>query len=133
MAADTGKIFACKGCSIGGAVDGVVFGRINYIPVSRRDNIGKKSVVTDADVIVEVYGNNPKALLAKLATSAGCVFSVLRDDGSTGTETLTSVDWTEPLSSAEIPEADGGGKLASFGIRGHVSGTAALATKWVSA
>jgi len=134
MAADTGKIFACKGCVIGSAVDGVTHGKILYKPAAKRDMLTKASVVGRADVGVEIYGNNPRALTLKLGTlGASVVFSVLRDDGTTGTETLALVDLVEVVGSAEIPEADSGGKLAAFGIRGWCQGTGDLDDKWQSA
>jgi hypothetical protein len=135
MAADTGKIFACKGATKGGVeIDGVTNGRIIYNVISKRDPITKKIVVTRTDVSVEVYGNNARALTLLLGSSAeDVVLSVLRDDGSTGTETLKTVCLSESLGSAEIPEADSGGKLASFGIRGACEGNGDLASKWISA
>ncbi|HOD79952.1 MAG: hypothetical protein BWX88_02763 [Planctomycetes bacterium ADurb.Bin126] len=135
MVADANRIYACLSLTKGGvAVNGVTHFRITPQHTFKRDSITKKAVVCHSEVMVEVYGNDPRALTLLLGSAAAAVVgTVLRDDNSQGTETLTNVQFVEVLTAAEVPEADQGGKLASFGIRGWCQGTAAVGTKWVSA
>lgn len=135
MAADTGRIFAHEGATHDAvSIDGASHARIAPAAFAKRDKVLRKSVVTKTRVDVEVYGNNPRALLALIAaTKANLVISVIRDDGSTGTETLVDVYFYQEIDGVDIPEADEGGKLAGMGIRGRCIGTAAITTKRVSA
>ena len=135
MAADANRIYACISLTKGAAaVNGVTHFRITPQHAFKRDSITKKAVVCHSEVMIELYGNDPRALTLLLGSAAAAVVgTVLRDTGATGTETLTNVQFVEVLSPVEIPEADQGGKLASMGIRGWCQGTAAVGTKWVSA
>lgn len=135
MVADANRIFACLGATKGGsAISGVTHARIVPQYAFKRDSVQHKSVVTDSEVMVEIFGNDTKALTLLLGSAAAAVvISALRDDGSSGTETLTNVQFVEAIGQVEVPEADAGGKLATMGIRGWCKGTGTVAQKWVSA
>lgn len=75
--------------------------------------------ITDRDLVVEVYGTNFSALLAKIGVAAANLVLAVATGGANGSVTLKNIYFGEAITAVEIPEKDGGGKLAPFGIRGY--------------
>jgi len=128
------SIFACGGFAHGAStIAGVTHGKITPITVTRRDPIAKKSVVTDKDLVIEVYGNNARELYDLIGdAAANGVFTVVGRAGASETHTVKNVYFDQVLAPVDIPEADGGGKLATAGIRGicEWGGEDTFATMW---
>jgi hypothetical protein len=137
MTANAAKVFAIKSATIGGgtAIDGITFMRVSEVAKVVTDPLTMEVNVAHREVKVEIFGLNQKALIAKVSdTAVDVIATVVRDDGTDGTETLNDVQLTDILGPAEIPEKFAGGNLKdSFGIGGFCQGTGNLAAKWVSA
>ena len=113
------NIYALTGFTHGSAIAGATYARIVPQTTHRRDAVKQRSVVTDRELAVEVYGNNARALYARIGVAkANAVLAVKGRAGAVETHTVKDVEFVEAIGAAEIPEADGGGKLASAGIRG---------------
>jgi hypothetical protein len=89
--------------------------------------------MTHADLAVTLFGLSLPALLALLsAAKSSVVLGLIAGDGSLEKHTLTNVKFDEAVGTVEIPEADAGGKIAPFAVRGHVGWGVndTLATVW---
>ena len=121
-------IFGCRGATQGGALTGVTHGRVSPNTVYKVNQGAAGSpgpadaVITDKDVVVELYGTNYAALLARIGVAAATL--VINTYGAAGVSeaiTITAVVFAEIINPVDIPEKDSGGKLAPFGIRGYAN------------
>ena len=123
MAGET--IFAARSATPGSSLAGVTHARISPNTVWRVDQ-GKAgspgpadALVTDKEVVVELYGTNYGALLGRIGqAAASCLIGTEGAAGADETITVTNVYFAEIIGAIEVPEKDGGGKLTVFGIRG---------------
>jgi len=125
MAGEGNKIYACRSATHAAAgIDGLTHAQI--VPRStgkeaRNPILGgvEDAAVVDSDVRVRLFGHNQNALIALIGDAADDV--VVQAIGAAGALekcTVKDVMLTTILSDVDIPERDGGGKVAPFGIEG---------------
>jgi len=119
------KIYACRSAthnSVG--VDGVTHAQIVVRTTSREGRNPVLGGVEDVavvgyDVRVRLFGHDQNALIGLIADAANdAVIDTVGEAGALEKVTVKDVMFTGILTDVDIPERDGGGKVAPFGIEG---------------
>jgi len=112
-------IFSLKTATHGSSLADATHARAVPQTAFKEDNVKEEVVVTEHELAVEVYGNDAAELYARIGEAAASL--VIEVEGRTGTDethTFLLVEFVEIIAPVDIPEKDGGGKIAPAGIKG---------------
>jgi hypothetical protein len=112
------RIYALTSATFGTAIAGVTHARIVPTTVTERDSLAQTSVVKQQKLSVEVFGKEPRTLMALKGTAAAnLVIAVVGAAGAAENHTLKNAQPAEDIAPAEFPRRFDAGELPAAGIR----------------
>jgi len=125
MANEGEKIYALRSATQNAAgVDGVTHASISVRPLARTALNSKSGGIEDSAIVgynirVRLFGHNQVALTGLFEDAAAdTVIDTIGLAGALEKATIKSVNYIDAVADVDIPERDGGGKVAPFGIEG---------------